>query len=351
MNSERDRWKEQYESERERLIHALGLVVEGGIVEAIQHVGATSVPDLYGSACMDIGLAVWPFPLEEGPRSWLEISGYQLVSGSEERPEQRYLHESNSFQLIFVEPGSDRWSDLILTRDYLCHDRPAREEISRQKKDARLEKSQLFKNLLPDAHQWWIDHYQFSPVEAVADELKGVSFPWYISSGWALDLFLGRVHRVHHDVDVVLPRTGQLELQKHLTERGWKWVTPFEKRLEIWPPHMRLELPRHQVHAHRGEEFIDFLLTEMDEVWKYRREPSLIRSLERISLRTEKGIPYLAPELVLLFKSQNTSNQERPKDELDFERALPYLDKERRAWLRWALIATAPDHPWISKLV
>ena len=350
MNSKIDRSKARYESERERLIHALGLVVEGGILDTIQHVGATSVPDLYGSPCVDIGLAVWPFPLEQGPRSWLEMSGYQIVSGYEESPEQRFLHESNCFQLIFVEHGSERWSDLILTRDYLCHDRAAREKISHQKKNPLLEKPQLFKNLLPETHQWWIDHYQFSPVESVANELKGVSFPWYISSGWALDLYRGQISRVHHDVDVAVPWSSQMELQKHMMERGWKFVTPFEKRLEVWPPYMQLEWPRHQIHAHREDEFIDFLLTEMDGVWKYRREPSIIQSLGKISLRTETGIPYLAPELVLLFKSKNTSGQERPKDELDFESVLPHLDVERRAWLRWALIATSPEHPWIPRL-
>jgi len=343
-------WKKQYESERDRLVHVLGNVVDGGIVEAIQHVGGTSVPDLYSSPCIDIGLAVWPFPLEPNPGSKLEALGYQIVSGYEESPEQRFRHASDAFQLCFMEPGSERWSDLVLTRDYLRHDQEAREKVSLQKKNA-VDKFGLFKNLLPAAHKWWIDYHQFSPVEAVANELKDVSFLWYISSGWALDLFVGQVNRVHHDVDVALPRLGQMELQTYLTERGWKFVTPFEKRLEIWPPHMQLELPRHQVHAQRGEEFIDFLLTDMDGVWKYRREPSVIRSLEKIGLKTERGIPYLAPELVLLFKSKNTSNQERAKDEADFERTLPHLDSERRAWLRWALIAVSPNHPWIQRLV
>jgi len=343
-------WKQQYESERVRLIHTLGNVVEGGIVEAIQHVGATSVPELYGSSCIDIGLAVWPFPLEADPRSRLEALGYQIVSGYEESPEQRFRHASDAFQLYFMEPGSERWSDLVLARDYLRHDHAARENVSFQKKNTAVDKSGLFKNLLSAAHKWWIDYHQFSPVEAVANELNDVSFPWYISSGWALELFLGKVNRVHHDVDVVLPRSAQTELQKHLKERGWAFVTPFEKRLEIWPPHMQLELPRHQVHAHRGNEFIDFLLTEMDGVWKYRREPSVVRSLGKIGLKTESGIPYLAPELVLLFKSKNTSNQERAKDESDFEMVLPHLDSECCAWLRWALIATSPDHPWIQKL-
>ena len=339
-----------YESERDRLTHELGNVVDGGILEAIQHIGATSVPELFGSSCIDIGLAVWPFPLEAGPRSRLEALGYQIVSGYEESPEQRFRDGSNRFQLYFVEPGSQRWSDLVLTRDYLRHDQAARQALSLQKQNREFDKSQLFENLLPAARGWWVDHYQFSPVESVANELSEASFPWYISSGWALDLFLGNVNRVHHDVDVVVPRPAQMELRKHLAERGWKFITPFEKRLEFWPPHMQLEFPRHQVHAHRETEFIDILLTDMDGVWKYRREPSIVRSLDKISLRTDSGIPHLAPELVLLFKSKNTSNQERTKDQADFERVLPQLDAERRAWLRWALIATSPDHIWIEQL-
>ncbi|HEY3475015.1 MAG TPA: GrpB family protein [Anaerolineales bacterium] len=351
MSTPTEDWQETYESERDRLIDALGKVGEGGIVEAIQHVGATSVPGMYGSPCVDIGLTVWPFPLEEGPRSRLETLGYQMVAGYEEGPEQRFRHHSSSFRLYLMEAGSERWLDLVLVRDYLRHEYAACEEVSLKKRDALVDRSQLFEDLLPAAQQWWIGHHQFSPVEAVAGELKNVSFPWYISSGWALDLFLGGVNRVHHDVDVVVSRSAQMELQKHLTGRGWKLVTPFEKHLEVWPPHMQLELPRHQVHAHRGDDFIDFLLTDLDGVWKYRREPSIVRSLERISLRTESGIPYLSPELVLLFKSKNTSNQERLKDQPDFERTLPHLEPERRAWLRWALVATSPDHPWIERLV
>ena len=351
MNRDDQRWKEKFETECARLSDVLRKVTEGGIIEAVEHIGATSVPGLYGSPCIDIGLAVWPFPLESGARARLEALGYQPVSGYEEGPEQRFRHESDTFQLLLVEPGSQKWFDFLLTRDYLRHDRAACEAVSKKKQNAVLDKSQILQDLLPEASQWWIGHYRFTPVEAVTADLKDAHFPWHISGGWALDLVLGCVNRVHHDVDVVVPYSAQMELREHLTERGWKLVTPFEKRLEAWPPHMQLQLPRHQVHAHREDAFIDFLLTEMDGVWKYRREPSVIRSLERIGLRTESGIPYLASELVLLFKSKNTSNQERPKDQSDFEKILPHLEPERRAWLHWALVATAPDHPWIQQLI
>ena len=36
------RWPEQYEAERKRLLAALGALTEGGIVEGIQHIGATT---------------------------------------------------------------------------------------------------------------------------------------------------------------------------------------------------------------------------------------------------------------------------------------------------------------------
>lgn len=345
-----DTWKQPYESERARILEAFGRVTDGGIVESIRHIGSTSVPGMQGSACVDVGMAVWPFPLEADPRSRLESLGYQIVDGFAEGPQPRFRHESGSFQLFIMESGVGDWYDFLLIGDYLRHNEKVRDEVSAKKKEAAQEPSILFDELLPDARQWWIEHYGFSPLEAVANELKDASFNWYIAGGWALDLFLGRVGRMHHDVDVIVPRSSQMDLQKYMTDRGWKLIAPFEKRLQPWPQHMRLELPRHQIHAYRDEDFIDILLTDVDDVWRYRREPSILRSKEKMSLCTDGGIPFLAPELVLLFKSKNTSNHERAKDQTDFEKAFTFLEPERRAWLHWALTAITPDHPWIKQL-
>jgi len=76
-----------------------------------------------------------------------------------------------------------------------------------------------------------------------------------------------------------------------------------------------------------------------------------VRHLDRAVLQTASGIPFLAPEVVLLFKSKNTSNRERSQDQIDFENVCPHLEPERRAWLRWALLATDQGHPWIDRLV
>ena len=57
-------WNQLFDQEREQLLAVLGTITEGGIVEAIEHIGSTSVPGLSGAPCVDIGVSVWPFPLE-----------------------------------------------------------------------------------------------------------------------------------------------------------------------------------------------------------------------------------------------------------------------------------------------
>ncbi len=353
-------WKEQFVRERERVIGALGEITDGGIVEQVEHVGATSVPGLLGQPCVDIALAVWPFPLEEFPRQALASLGYELDSDFAGTPEQRFRHASTTFRLYMVEAGSPLWTDYVLIREYLRHDEVARQTLSARKQEwegstestgYREAKKQWLDQLLDDAHRSWIERESFAPLHLVVEELRDFPAPWHICGGWALDVFFGRVTRVHHDVDVAVSRTDQLALQQYLTTRDWKLLTPFEERLQPWPMHMRMELPRHQVHAHRRGAFIDFLLADLDGgIWRFRREPVIIRDMSRVRLLSDEGIPFLAPELVLLFKSKNTRGKERSKDQADFEEAYRRLEPERRAWLRWALIVVDPSHPWLERL-
>lgn len=58
------------------------------------------------------------------------------------------------------------------------------------------------------------------------------------------------------------------------------------------------------------------------------------------------GIRYLQPELQLLYKAKG----QRAKDDADFAATLPFLDAERRDWLRNALTRTLPGHDWIAPL-
>jgi hypothetical protein len=51
-------------------------------------------------------------------------------------------------------------------------------------------------------------------------------------------------------------------------------------------------------------------------------------------------------EIVLLFKAKAM----REKDQLDFKHALDAMAEDQTAWLRDALMKTAPSHPWLEFL-
>ena len=80
--------------------------------------------------------------------------------------------------------------------------------------------------------------------------------------------------------------------------------------------------------------------------WVYRRAPGVRVPLTVATRRTADGVPYLAPELALLFKAPNP----RPKDEADFDAVRPLLDAEAKDRLARALSVAHPEHPWIGRL-
>jgi GrpB-like predicted nucleotidyltransferase (UPF0157 family) len=337
------------------------MLADGGIVEHIEHVGATSVPGLLGQPIIDLAMSVWPFRLEDSEYQVIESLGYELDPDFSRAQEQRFRRVDAPFRLYVAEAGSALWADFVLIRDYLRHREVARLALSACKQEwidntdlpaYQRAKAQWFDQHADDAHQLWIEREQFGPVQRVAEELRNMPCRWYICGGWALDLFRRHVTRVHLDVDVLVPRADQLAMRKHLADRGWSLITSSldGKHLEPWPLDVRLEPPRHQVHALRDGAHIDILLTDLDGAWHYRREPTIIRDLSRIGLRSPEGISYLAPELVLLFKSINTSGRERYNDQRDFAGTYLCLEPERQAWLRWALTAVDPSHPWIARL-
>ena len=83
------------------------------------------------------------------------------------------------------------------------------------------------------------------------------------------------------------------------------------------------------------------------DIWICRRDDSIRLPYARIISVTPAGIPYLAPEIVLLFKAKWSL---LAKNEADFAGVLPLLTAAKRAWLRRSLIRVHPGHPWIAAL-
>jgi len=58
------------------------------------------------------------------------------------------------------------------------------------------------------------------------------------------------------------------------------------------------------------------------------------------------GVPFLRPEIVLLYKASELS----PKNEADFAAVRPQLTQTATQWLREALEVIDPRHPWVPRL-
>jgi len=185
--------------------------------------------------------------------------------------------------------------------------------------------------------------------EEIAQLLAGFARPWWICGGWALDLFLGHETRRHDDLDVALLRQDQVALFHHLRAWDLYYATPAHA-LEPWDGRP-LERPLHGIWGRRSSEptgpwTCEFLLNEArDGEWIFRRNETVRRPLEEIG-NEKDGIPYLRPEIVLLYKSKEPS----PRDDTDFATAHRQLSREASLWLRTAMERSDDRHPWIEAL-
>jgi hypothetical protein len=172
--------------------------------------------------------------------------------------------------------------------------------------------------------------------------------PWWIAGGWALDLFAGSQSRPHKDLDVGILRKDALHTLACLT--AWEVFEAKDGVLTRLGAGMQ---PRADVFslwcrpARTREWALELMLDEAEnEQWIFRRQRQIQRPLQVAIRRSAQGIPYLSPEIQLLYKSHRM----RREDQRDFEHIAPKLEPSGRDWLRHALHITDPAHPWLSVL-
>ncbi|MFD5071214.1 nucleotidyltransferase domain-containing protein [Streptomyces sp. NPDC058369] len=188
------------------------------------------------------------------------------------------------------------------------------------------------------------------PLDGAVRLLAPLRAPWWISGGYAVELAVGRAYREHADIDVLLLRRDQSEAQRVLA--GWEWwAADPPGTLRPWCPGEILPAGVHDIWCRPGPDEpwrLQFMLDDADgEDWVFRRDARVRLPLERLGRVSEGGIPYLATEVQLLYKSKSR----RPKDEQDFEAALPVLDDRQRAWLAETItLVEGADHPWAARL-
>lgn len=172
--------------------------------------------------------------------------------------------------------------------------------------------------------------------------------PWWVGGGWAIDLFLGRETRPHADLDIVVLRDHQQAVREALP--GWELWQAHDGELTRWDED---DLPA-EVHGvwtrpdAASPWKLEVLFDERAaDDWVSRRSPEVTMPLGHLGKVNADGVPYVVPEVVLLYKAKHL----RPHDEADFEAALPKLGIGARCWLAAALEVVHPDHPWIGRVL
>ncbi|MGW4897840.1 nucleotidyltransferase domain-containing protein [Kitasatospora sp. NPDC004240] len=188
--------------------------------------------------------------------------------------------------------------------------------------------------------------------ERVAGRLSGLSAPWCVAGGWAIDLFRGELlpgvrTRPHSDLEIAVPAACFPEVRARFPELAVDVVAQGRLWEDAGPEVMALTHQTWLRDRASGEFRVDVFREPHDGgVWICRRDPSIRLPYGAVVRRTAGGIPYLAPELTLLFKAKAV----RPKDRQDFAGALPLLDGAQRRTLATLLARVHPGHGWLAEL-
>ena len=209
----------------------------------------------------------------------------------------------------------------------------------------------------PNQYEVW---QPWQPHE-VAQLFSSLKIPWWIAGGWALDLFLGVQTREHFDIDVQILRRDQQAVRALLQQwdiQGCALHYPYDLEVtaptlidtlpfQTWEPDMLLGKGAYDIFCRpTTSDPWAFQLMGGDadgDQWLFRRDARVHRPLTTIGSVTPDGIPYMAPEIQLLYKAKAP----RPQDEADFARTFPYLDQASREFLVQALALIYPGHRWL----
>jgi hypothetical protein len=195
-----------------------------------------------------------------------------------------------------------------------------------------------------------LGHWQPLAASQVANLFADCPRPWWIAGGYAIDAFVKRTdRRSHEDIDVGLLDRDQLTIRNACLP-GWDLhCADPPGTLRLWRPGEVLREPVHDVWCRERSDLPWALQLVINpstaDDWIYRRDPRIRRPIADLLWRSS-DIPYLVPEVQLLFKSKTV----RPKDEQDFRDSLPLLRPAQSRWLRSALRLTDPEHRWLAFL-
>lgn len=198
-------------------------------------------------------------------------------------------------------------------------------------------------------------------------------FDYSICGGYAIDLFLNKETRRHSDIDIsaywqdrdniiLYMQSSGFHVYEmcggntahHITDinnqiRAKRNIFCFKEDCKLIKLIPQNEADMYYIDFdHSGQtelDFVEFLFNHRSaDSFLYARNKVISLSLDRAILYNN-GIPYLAPELVLLYKSTDT---EREGYQSDFDLAMEKMSEEQTQWLKTALKTMNPSgHKWL----
>lgn len=197
-------------------------------------------------------------------------------------------------------------------------------------------------------------------------------FEYAFCGGYAIDLFLGYESRIHGDIDVLAFWSNRDSIIMYMQSQGFQiyemlgggkahHITNIQnqrkEKRNIFCVKEDCELVQlsktedNEIYMvdfyHIGQSqlnFIEFLFNDKtDSEFLYARDHNVKRKLPDAIL-SDRGMPYLAPEICLLYKSTDT---EREGYQQDYHLASSRMNKEQLGWLNDAFNYLYPHgHKW-----
>jgi len=223
---------------------------------------------------------------------------------------------------------------------------------------------------------------------------KTAGFDYAICGGFAFDMFADKELRTHGDFDISVFKENKQAAVKFMQQNNW---TVYGRFMEVGKPATQYLFYKIEDITHSfwddcrnmwaikpnclPEMYKFHRLQGEVEVYSYKPCEWCVRNLEfieleidaregddfvlqenpRVTLPLEKailyrdGVPYLAPEMVLFYKSDKFSSEHpfvKPKTEADFKTIMPLLSSESKEWLINAINVAYPDgHGWLDGLL
>lgn len=201
--------------------------------------------------------------------------------------------------------------------------------------------------------------------------MKYAHIPWAICGGFALDLFLEKELRIHSDIDICVFEKDREQILEYMLQNNWRVfefrgggkVCPLDGTLssevgrnfmctngecdivKFYPCEEEGLLWYEFFHTGMKEfNYLEFLFNVTnEEYFVFDQKHDIKREISKAVLFSN-GIPYLAPEIVLLFKASRSENAEY---QYDFVQTYAHMNEEQKKWFGRNMDLLYPDgHSW-----